>query len=85
MSSANLRVVPRPKINQEDLRAFGGKRNEARRLVNELRAESLRIFEALTQNTPVESGVHMAEIEEVPNLGTVTRRLVVDGRPVEDW
>ena len=80
-----LTVMPTPEIDQPDLAAIVARRNAARGLVQDLRSEGLRILKLLEKGRHVGSGIHTAEIEETVHGGRICKRLLVDGRPVEDW
>ena len=80
-----LAVMPQPEVEQGSLAAIVGRRNAARALVHELREDSLRILRLLEKGSHVEPGIHTAEVHECAWKGRITKRLLVDGRPVEDW
>ncbi len=54
-------------------------------LAHELRADGLKILKLLEKGSHVECGVHTAEVEEAVDRDKIVKRLLVDGRPVEDW
>ncbi len=80
-----LTVMPTPEIDQPDLAAIVARKNAARRLVQELRSDSLRILKLLEKGSHVEPGVHSVEVHECQCKGRIIKQLLVDGRPVEDW
>ena len=83
--SPTLTIVVSRGISQADLAALVSRRNSARKLVRELRADSLRLLRMIEHGGRVEPGVHSAEVSECTCKGRICRRLLVDGRPVEDW
>ena len=80
-----LTVMPTPEIDQADLAPIVARRNVARKLVRELRADGLRMLRLIEKGSHVEPGIHTAEVHECSCRGKITKRLMVDGRPVEDW
>ena len=80
-----LTVMPSPEVEQRGLSAIVARRNAARRLVQELREDGLRLLRLLEKGSHVEAGVHTAESHECTCKGRIIKRLLVDGRPVEDW
>ncbi len=80
-----LTVMSPPEIDQADLAPIVARRNAARRLVQDLRADGLRILRLLEKGSHVEPGIHTAEVHECTCRGRITKRLLVDGRPAEDW
>ena len=81
----SLRLYRCPEIELEDLASIVGRRNAARILVQELRDDRSRILAMIEKGSRVEPCIHTAEVEEVVDKGQIVKRLLVDGRLVEDW
>ena len=84
-TQAMLTLMPPAEIAQSDLAGIVARRNAARRLIHELRKDGLRILALIEKKSHVEPGIHTAEVQECTCRGRIIRRLLVDGRPVEDW
>jgi len=80
-----LTLMPRPEIDQTDLAPIVARRNAARRMVQELRADSLRMIKLIEKGSHIEPGVHTVEIGETVEGHKIVKRLLVDGEPVENW
>ena len=80
-----LTLMAPPGIEQSDLAGIVARRNAARKLVQELRSDGLRILKLIEKESHIEPGIHTAEVQECTCRGRIIRRLLVDGRPVEDW